>query len=149
MELHKNSNVQLILKLYPRQSNNIIFSKSKRGQTPILISHTMQEPLLRHQTRVSVILVCCCNGFRFYCIIIASGSVITQCNKFNNLVSICVISHSLIVSWIIFPYRRTNHSHTITCTWLEFQKIIDCRQGNIYKQNSMTRGQFDFQCWRL
>ena len=45
MELHKNSNAPKILKLYPRLLNNIIFSKSKRGQTPMLISHTMQEPL--------------------------------------------------------------------------------------------------------
>ena len=45
MELHKNSNAPYIFKLYPRQLNNIILSKSKRGQTPMLISHTMQEPL--------------------------------------------------------------------------------------------------------
>ena len=36
-----------VLKLYPRQLNNIIFPKSKRGQTPMLISHTMQEPLYK------------------------------------------------------------------------------------------------------
>ena len=45
MELHKNSNVPEILKLYSRQLNNIIFSKSKRGQTPMLISDTMQKHL--------------------------------------------------------------------------------------------------------
>ena len=33
-------------KLYPRQLINIILSNSKRGQTPMLISHTMKEPLL-------------------------------------------------------------------------------------------------------
>ena len=30
---------ELLLKLYPRQLNSTILSKSKRGQTPIIISH--------------------------------------------------------------------------------------------------------------
>ena len=75
MELHQNSNAPLILTLYPRQLNNIIFSKSKRGQTPMLISHTMQEPLsleasldtvllIKQVTRVLFSLLGCAAGLR-------------------------------------------------------------------------------------